>query len=153
MAEQTAPQATQNLENELSDTEVAETEENAPDAQPDANNAESAGDTFPRSYVEELRRESAGHRDRAKQAEERADALAKRLHSELVRATGRLENPADLQFDADHLEQPEKLTEAIDALLTDRPYFAKRKIAGDIGQGNRGKAETVSLLGLLKGTI
>ncbi|MCV7195404.1 hypothetical protein H7J74_02745 [Mycobacterium angelicum] len=132
---------------------MAATEENAPETQSGGNNDETAGDTFPRSYVEDLRKESAGYRDRAKQAEDRADALAKQLHAELVKATGKLENPADLPFDSSHIEHPEKLAEAIDALLADRPYFAKRKIAGDIGQGNRGTAEPVSLLGLLKGAI
>ncbi|RWA22567.1 hypothetical protein MELE44368_12390 [Mycolicibacterium elephantis DSM 44368] len=88
--------------------------------------------------MEELRRESAGYRDRAKTAEERADALAKRLHRELVKATGRLENPDDLPFDADHLDDADKLAEAIETLLNDRPYLAKRKVKGDVGQGQRG---------------
>lgn len=138
----------------LGNTDSAETAENAPDAQPDGNADDSAddADTFPREYVEELRKESADHRTKAKAAEERADALAKRLHRELVTATGRLENPADLAFDADHLDDADKLNAAIDALLAERPYFAKRKVAGDAGQGPRGVADAgVNLLGLLRG--
>lgn len=137
-AANTTPRATENGETEPANTNTAEAAESAPEKQSGPANGETAGDTFPRSYVEDLRKESANYRDRAKQAEERADALAKRLHSELVRATGRLENPADLAYDADHLDDADKLKAAIDALLADRPYFAKRKVAGDIGQGNRG---------------
>lgn len=126
--------------------------ESAPESQPDGNNDESTNDTFPRSYVEDLRKESAGYRDRAKTAEDRADVLAKRLHRELVTATARLENPDDLPFDAGHLDDENKLSTALDALLSDRPYMAKRVVKGDAGQGPRGGAETgVSLLGLLKG--
>ena len=134
------------------DTVTAENADNAPDAQPGGNNDNSSGDTFPRSYVEELRKESAGYRDRAKQAEERGDALAKRLHTALVTATNRLENPADLVFDAEHLDDVDKLGAAIDALLSDRPYMAKRVVKGDAGQGPRGdNAASVSLLDMLKG--
>lgn len=112
------------------------------DARPDAAKMQPDGtnDVFPRHYVEELRKESAGYRDRAKQAEDRAEALAKRLHRELVKAADRLENPDDLPYDAGHLDDPEKLSVAIDSLLSDRPYFAKRKVTGDAGQGPRGGA-------------
>lgn len=135
-------------------TDTTDAVENAPEAQPDGNADESAGDTFPPSYVEELRKESAKHRDRARQAEERADALARQLHGELVRATDRLENPADLAYDAEHLDDPEKLKAALDALLSDRPYFRKRKVAGDAGQGPRGGGQApFSLLGAIRGTV
>ncbi|AYJ07465.1 hypothetical protein DBO90_01975 [Mycobacterium avium] len=128
-------------------TDNAETAPEAPETPTDGSN-----DVFPRTYVEDLRKESAGYRDKAKQAEERADALAKRLHQELVTATGRLENPADLAFDAEHLDDADKLSAAIDALLADRPYFAKRKVSGDAGQGPRGGAPAeVDLLGMLRG--
>ncbi|OBK46502.1 hypothetical protein A5656_03570 [Mycobacterium gordonae] len=135
-------------------TDTADAVENAPEAQSGGNADESAGNTFPRTYVEELRKESAKHRDRARQAEERADALARRLHGELVRATDRLENPADLAYDAEHLDDPEKLKAALDALLSDRPYFRRRKVAGDAGQGPRGSGQApFSLLGAIKGTV
>lgn len=76
-------------------------------------------------------KKSAGYRDRA-------NALAKRLHRQLVAATERLENPDDLPFDAEHIDDADKLSTAIDALLAERPYFAKRKVSGDAGQGTRG---------------
>jgi hypothetical protein len=135
-------------------TETAETVESAPETQLDANADKPAddADTFPREYVETLRKENADYRTKAKAAEEQSDALSIRLHRELVTATGRLENPADLDYRPEHLDDADALAKAVDALLTDRPYFAKRKVTGDAGQGARGgEPEPVSLLGLLRG--
>lgn len=147
------PDAAQTNETTVADTNTAETVDNAPDAQLDGNTGEPTdGDMFPRAYVEGLRKESAGYRDRAKAAEDRADNLAKQLHTAMVEATGRLENPDELAFDPEHLADPGKLTAAIDALLEAKPYVAKRRVAGDAGQGNRGTPDTgVSLLALLNG--
>jgi len=92
--------------------------------------------TFSRSYVEKLRRENAGYRERANQADE----LAQRLHTALVAATGRMADPTDLVFDAAHLEDDDALTTAIDELLTKKPHLASRRPFGDVGQGNRGAA-------------
>lgn len=159
MSDETRPDAANDTANHapggetgVTKTDTPETAPGALETRPDSSTDESAGDSFPRAYVEDLRKESAGYREKAKQAEERADALAKRLHRELVAATGKLENPADLAFDAEHLDDANKLSAAIDALLAERPYFAKRKVAGDAGQGPRGDADVgVSLLGLLRG--
>lgn len=110
-------------------------------------NPDDAAETFPRSVVEKLRQENGRYRQRAQQADE----LAHRLHTELVRATGRLADPADLPFDAEHLDDAEALTAAIDELLTDKPHLASRKPSGDIGQGARGPATSgFSLLDMLK---
>ncbi|ORA68289.1 hypothetical protein BST23_04200 [Mycolicibacterium elephantis] len=104
-------------------------------------------DTFSRSYVEKLRNEAAKLRIRA----QRADELAHRLHTELVRATGKLADPADLEFDPEHLQDADKLSAAINALLEAKPHLRSRKPIGDVGQGRRGNAEEpVSLLGILK---
>ena len=51
-------------------------------------------DTFPWSYVVKLRSENARCRERARTA----DHYAKRLHTELVRATSKLADPTDLEF-------------------------------------------------------
>lgn len=127
----------------------------APDSAPateavDADNtpSESSHDeTFPRKVVEELRRESARYRERARVA----DGLARRLHTELVRATGRLADPTDLPFDAEHLDSPEALDAAVGGLLEAKPHLASRRPVGDVGQGRRGSpGEPFSLLGLLK---
>lgn len=106
--------------------------------------SESDPDTFPREVVEELRKENGKHRTRGQ-------ALARRLHTELVRATGRLADPTDLAYDDGHLDDPDALAAAIDDLLDRKPHLATRKPVGDIGQGQRGTtAEPFSLLGLLK---
>lgn len=103
-------------------------------------------DTFPREYVEKLRDENARYRQRAGQA----DDLAAKLHTALVTATGKLMDPSDLEFDETHLDDPEKLTAAIDELLEAKPYLGKRTPKGDIGQGASGASETVDLAGMLR---
>lgn len=104
-------------------------------------------DTFPRAYVQELRTENAKYRDRAKNA----DALAQRLHAALVEKTGKLADPTDLPFDAEHLDDAEALTVAIDALLEAKPHLKSRRITGDVGQGaTSGNGGGVDLAGLLR---
>lgn len=104
-------------------------------------------DAFPREVVEKLRHENAKYRQRAQQS----DGLAQRLHTELVRATGRLADPTDLEFDEAHLGDADALATALDTLLEAKPHLASRRPVGDIGQGRRGApGEPFSLLGLLK---
>lgn len=136
---------------ETTDTTYAETTDDAtedvtpddtPDEQPDSD-----PDTFPREYVENLRQENGRYRQRAGQA----DAYAQRLHTELVRATGRLADPTDLPFNEDHLGDDDALVAAIDDLLARKPHLATRRPSGDIGQGGRGSGDApLGLLGLLK---
>lgn len=122
------------------DTDTPETESTETTEEPD---------TFPRSYVEELRKESARYRERAKTA----DDLAARLHSSLVAATGRLADPSDLPFDDAHLADANALTAAIDDLLASKPHLASRRPTGDVGQGARPVADTVGLGGLLRANL
>lgn len=130
-------------EAEVVETDTATTKEpdEHPDGQPDAE-----PDTFPREVVERLRRESAGYRERA----QRADGYAQRLHQELVRATGRLADPADLPFDEAHLDDPAALSAAVDDLLTKKPHLAARRPVGDIGQGATRSAAGVDLAAILR---
>lgn len=116
------------------------------DTDDDASHEDSGQDTFPRSYVEKLRRESQGYRERANRATE----YAERLHTELVRATGRLADPEDLPFDEAHLEDSDSLSGAIDALLKRKPHLASRRPTGDIGQGASGKGAPVDLAAMLR---
>lgn len=95
-------------------------------------------DTFPRDYVEKLRDESARYRQRAG----KADDLARRVHRLQVEATGLLADPDDLEFNADHLDDPDALTAAIDDLLARKPHLASRRIVGDVGQGVTDNAPT-----------
>jgi hypothetical protein len=104
-------------------------------------------DTFTRDYVEGLRQENAKYRQRAA----RADELAQRLHTELVRATGRLADPSDLAFDEAHLEVSDNLSRAIDELLTRKPHLATRRPSGEIGQGAARAGSTVDLAAILRG--
>lgn len=109
-------------------------------------NSEDEQDTFPRSYVEELRDENAKYRQRA----QRADDYAQRLHTTLTASTGRLHDASDLEFDQEHLEDAEALTGAIDDLLAKKPHLASRKPTGNIGQGTTASHGTVDLAGLLR---
>lgn len=102
--------------------------------------------TFPREYVQKLRDESAKYRQRAS----KADDLAKRLHTALVAASGRLQDASDLPFDESHLEAPDALTGAIDTLLASKPHLASRKPTGTIPQGATAPAATVSLSTILR---
>lgn len=103
-------------------------------------------ETFPRPYVERLRAENAEQRTRARQADE----LARRLHTELVRAGGRLADPTDLDFDEAHLEDVDVLEAAIDELLARKPHLASRRPVGDVGQGAHAGEPAVDLAGILR---
>lgn len=105
-------------------------------------------DTFPRSYVEELRTEAAGHRTAAKEAKDALLPLQQRLFAVLVESTGKLADPTDLPFDVELLEDG-KLEAAITDLLAKKPHLAKRKVQGDIGQGEGTPGAGVNLAGML----
>lgn len=134
----------------VDNTEVVDIPSTTPDEEGElhdesalAENAES----FPRSYVEKLRRESAGYRERA----QAGDTYAQRLHTELVKATGKLADATDLAFDENHLDDPDALTAAIDDLLARKPHLANRRPVGDIGQGPvSGPSANVDLAAILR---
>lgn len=105
-------------------------------------------ETFSREYVEKLRQENGKYRQRA----QRADDLAHRLHRALVRTDGRLQDPTDLDFSDDHLDDDgEALTAAITDLLARKPHLAARRPVGDVGQGATTTSTDVDLLGILRG--
>ncbi|MEU0575247.1 hypothetical protein [Dermacoccus nishinomiyaensis] len=112
----------------------------------DGSDDPSDAETFPREYVEKLRKEAADARVKAK----RADDLAARLHTALVAATGRLADPSDLPFDDAHLEDADALNAAVDELLARKPHLASRRPVGSIGQGATSPADSVSLAGILR---
>lgn len=141
-------------------SESAESEDGSPqggpdnsgedNSEPDISGAEASetppeGDTFPRAYVEDLRKESAGYRTQVRELQER-------LHRMSVEQTGSLADPADLPFDAAHLESPEALQAAIAALLEAKPHLKARRFAPDAAaQGAKGQASGgVDLLGMLR---
>lgn len=115
--------------------------------QPEEEPEQEEPETFPRSYVEKLRKENAGYRERA----QRADDLAAALWTVRVSATGRLADPTDLPMpeQADPLDA-EAITTAVDDLLTRKPHLAARRVTGDVGQGVSGGSATVDLAGILR---
>lgn len=120
------------------------------DEQPGEDDEQPEGDTFPREYVEELRREAAAARVRAQQA----DVYAERLHVELVRQLGALADPTDLPFDPEHLDDPEKLRRDASALLMAKPHLAARVPRGNIGQGYQPEPPAApSLTGMLRAGV
>ncbi len=129
-----------------SDAETTEPEAPTPDTPEVPEEDADEPDTFPRAVVEELRRENAEARTKAK----RADEMSRRLHLELVRATGRLADPDDLPYDEAHLEDVDVMAAAIDALIAKKPHLASRRPRGDVGQGATADAATVDLAGMLR---
>lgn len=111
---------------------------------------ETEPEVFPAKVVKDLRKENARYRERA----QKADTLAQRLHTALVGATGKLADPTDLEFDEAHLEDPDALAAAVDDLLARKPHLRARRVAGDVGQGNRGKTGNgPDLLEAMRGTL
>ncbi|MGP5343981.1 hypothetical protein [Corynebacterium casei] len=106
---------------------------------------------FDRKYVEKLRKESANYRDKAKRAQE----LEQRLHNALVAKDGRLADPADLEFNPDHLDNPEALSNAIANLVASKPGLKAQQLSGDVGAGVREKPKppTTDLLAIMKGLM
>lgn len=104
---------------------------------------------FDKKYVTKLRKESAAYREKAK----RSDELEKQLHTALVKLDGRLADPEDLEFDAEHLENHDKLADAIADLISRKPGLKKQQLSGDVGAGKRGteKKPTTDLLSIIKG--
>lgn len=108
--------------------------------------------TFDRAYVERLREEAGGYRIKAK----RADELAHRLVTALAAGTGKLADARDLPYgehllDDDGVPAFDKVADAIDELIRERPHLASRRPSGDVGQGARPpEASPVSLAGLLR---
>lgn len=103
--------------------------------------------TFDESYVKKLRDENAKYRQRA----QRADELARELFTARVAATGRLADPTDLAYSDEALDDPDKLTQALDELLARKPHLANRRPRGDVGQGVASSSANVDLAAILRG--
>lgn len=133
-------------ENEIVDTDEQHLEPDAPAEPADEQTVDDDADTFPRAYVDKLRKEAADARVKAKDR----DDIAARLHTSLVAASGRLADPSDLPFDETHLSDPDALTAALDELLARKPHLASRRPVGDIGQGVSAVTSSVDLAGILR---
>lgn len=137
----------------VSDQEVTEPQEPAESLEEPENGAgdptegtEEEPDTFPREYVEKLRKEAADNRVKAK----RVDELEARLFNTIVAGTGRLADPTDLPFNPELLDTEDGIDNAISELLQKKPHLASRKPRGDIGQGAKKSEEDFSLFGLMQ---
>ena len=134
-------------EERVSDTTgKGDTPDSTPDHGHHDHNSDEEPDTFPRAYVEKLRRENADARSKVKDR----DDLAARLHTALAAADGRLADPTDLPFSDEHLD-PEAMGKAIADLIARKPHLKAIRVKGDAGQGPRGhNAPQVDLLGTLR---
>lgn len=132
---------------------LAEAVENGDvDQTQDQNQGEGEGDqqdSFPRDYVENLRKENAKYRNRAKHA----DALARRLFVAMVREDGRLADPNDLAFDEALLDDPEGMSAAIGDLIGRKPGLRAQQVRGDVGAGARGakRQPPADLISIIRG--
>ena len=114
--------------------------------EPRPNRDEDEPDTFPRAYVEKLRKENADARAKVKDRDE----IAQRLHTALAAADGRLADPTDLPFSEDQLD-PDTMGKAITDLVARKPHLKAIRVKGDAGQGPRGNNPSqVDLLGTLR---
>lgn len=108
-------------------------------------------ETFDRAYVDRLRRESGDYRRRAREAETARDELRAALWRERVDRLGKLADPDDLPLDPDALDDPDAISAAVDALLTEKPHLRARRIRERVGQGEGSERGHVSLSALLAG--
>lgn len=114
---------------------------------------EENGSTFSRTYVEKLRRESQGYRERAKLGD---TALSRLTESTMKEATNPiLIDPSDLKYDEESMSDdegfpdPEKIKDAATALVEKKPHLGKRP-KGNIGQGTRSSEDGFNLAGILR---
>lgn len=113
-------------------------------------------ETFPRAYVEQLRQENAGYRQKAGRAEE---ALSRLLETTVRSAAAdHLADPADLLAfgDAEELLDPDgwpdadRIIAAAKSLASEKSHLAPRRPRGDIGQGATPTGDSVNLAAILK---
>lgn len=110
--------------------------------------------TFDRQYVEKLRKEAGDHRVKAKEQEEVIDGLKRRLFLNEVKGLGKLADPTDLPYDAELVDDPDKLKEAVDDLLARKPHLGRRVPQGDAGLGVGSEHSTgVDLLGMMRSNV
>lgn len=141
---------------DLNPTDDTEAPENGADGDsggdPEDTTEDDAGDadTFPRAYVEKLRKEAADARVKA----QKVDELAGALWAARVAATGRLADPTDLPMpeDVDPLD-PEAVTAAVEELLARKPHLASRVPRGDVGAGVVSESAPFSLGALIRGAV
>lgn len=99
--------------------------------------------------LSKLRREAAAWRTKYRAAEAEVDTLRREVFTARVKATGRLADASDMEFDAELLDDKDALDTAIDELLSAKPHLKARSF-GNVGQSERPATNTVSLGELLR---
>lgn len=122
-----------------------QSEQEAPPAVVEQSEQEAGED----SQIKKLRNESANYRVKAREASERLAARESALFDALVKLDGRLADSRDVDFNAEYLEQPDKLSAAISEILEAKPGLAARRYGGNIGAGVQAEKD-VSLVEIMK---
>lgn len=100
--------------------------------------------------ISQLRNEAAKRRRQRNEERDRADALGRRLFTELVRSTGVLIDPDDMPFNPELLEDPDALKAAAEEHAESKPHLKARRYTPS-GGNHRQDAPTVSLGSILRG--
>lgn len=115
----------------------------------DPDESDESGDD-PEPAVVRARNQAARYRRELRETESELERIRGELWTARVEALGLLADPADLPFDPDALEDPAKLRELADELLTRKPHLRSRRIRTRAGQGEGASDGEFSLAGLLR---
>lgn len=100
--------------------------------------------------IAQLRNEAAKRRRQRNEERDRADALSRRLFTELVRNTGILIDPDDMPFNPELLEDPDALQSAAEEYAESKPHLRARRYT-PAGGNHRQDTPAVSLGSILRG--
>lgn len=137
--EETPPAADETLDGETppADDEISELEDDDTPA---------GGD----DEISQLRNEAAKRRRQRNEERDRADALGRRLFTELVRSTGILIDPDDMPFNPELLEDLDALKTAAEEYAESKPHLKARRYT-PTGGNHRQDTPAVSLGSILRG--
>lgn len=109
-------------------------------------------DTFPRSYVQRLRKRSNGYRLQLRERESEVDKLQRQLFAERLQRLDLVVDHDAVPYDPALLDDDDALQEHVEGLLAAKPYLRKRKVSGNIGQhsSNGVGGSSVSLMDKLR---
>jgi hypothetical protein len=101
-------------------------------------------------YLNRIRRQAASARARARDAETRADTLARELWTARVAALGLLADPTDLPYDPELLADADAIADAVAELLAAKPHLRRRQIPAGLAQASPADTPTLSLGEILR---
>lgn len=99
--------------------------------------------------IKAVRREAANYRTKLRERETELESMKSELFAAKVSASGLFADPTDMPVNLDLVSDDEALTAAMEALLESKPHLRARQF-GNIGQGERGTAQGVSLGSILR---